>query len=46
MIQLGDAALGRAGRMVAAVEAIGRGEIAGEAIPFSLPADLSALPGL
>jgi predicted protein tyrosine phosphatase len=44
MIRLGDAALGRAGRMIAAVEAIGRGVIAGEAVPFSLPADLSVLP--
>ena len=43
MIRLGDAALGRAGRMVGAVEAIGRGVIAMEAAPFSLPADLSAL---
>ena len=43
MIRLGDAALGRAGRMQAAVEAIGRGEVVNEAIPFSLPADLSLL---
>jgi hypothetical protein len=43
MIRLGDTALGRTGRMVAAVEAIGRGEIANEAVPFSLPADLSVL---
>jgi predicted protein tyrosine phosphatase len=43
MIRLGDAALGRAGRMLAAVEAIGRGEIVNEAMPFSLPADLSEL---
>jgi predicted protein tyrosine phosphatase len=43
MIRLGDAALGRAGRMVAAVEAIGRGEVATEAVPFSLPADLSVV---
>jgi predicted protein tyrosine phosphatase len=42
MIRLGDAALDRAGRMVAAVEAIGRGEVAIEAVPFSLPADLSS----
>ncbi|MBO0766716.1 MAG: protein tyrosine phosphatase [Hyphomicrobiaceae bacterium] len=41
MVRLGDSALGRAGRMVAAVEAIGRGEIAREAVPFSLPCDLS-----
>jgi predicted protein tyrosine phosphatase len=43
MVRLGDAALGRAGRMQAAVEAIGRGEVVNEAIPFSLPADLSLL---
>jgi predicted protein tyrosine phosphatase len=42
MIRLGDAALGRAGRMVEAVEIIGRGILASEAVPFSLPADLSA----
>jgi hypothetical protein len=29
--------------MQAAVEAIGRGEVVNEAIPFSLPADLSLL---
>jgi predicted protein tyrosine phosphatase len=43
MIRLGDAALGRGGRMLAAVEAIGRGEIVSEAIPFSLAADLTEL---
>jgi predicted protein tyrosine phosphatase len=43
MVRLGDAALRRAGRILAAVEAIGRGEIVNEAIPFSLPADLSEL---
>lgn len=43
MIQLGDAALGRGGRLISAVESIGRGEVATEAVPFSLPADLSAL---
>lgn len=43
MIRLGDATLGRAGRMMAAVEAIGRGEIVGEATPFSLPTDLTEL---
>jgi predicted protein tyrosine phosphatase len=43
MIRLADAALGRAGRMLTAVEAIGRGEIVSEAIPFSLPVDLSDL---
>jgi len=41
MIRLADAALGRRGRMVAAIEAIGRGVVAGEAAPFSLPADHS-----
>lgn len=41
MIRLGDAALGRSGRMVAAVEAIGRGAGAYEAQPFSLPAWMS-----
>jgi predicted protein tyrosine phosphatase len=40
MIRLGDAALGRRGRMLEAVEAIGRGEVATEAVPFSLPVDL------
>jgi predicted protein tyrosine phosphatase len=43
MVGLGDAALAREGRMLAAVQAIGRGEIVGEAMPFSLPADLSEL---
>lgn len=43
MIRHGDAALDRGGRMLRAVEAIGRGIIASEAVPFSLPADLSAL---
>jgi predicted protein tyrosine phosphatase len=46
MIALGDMALRRAGRMVEAVDLIGRGEVATEAQPFSLPADLSALRGL
>ena len=41
MIRLADAALGRRGRMVAAIEGIGRGGVAGEAAPFSLPADHS-----
>ena len=40
MVRLGDAALGRGGRMLEAVEAIGRGEVASEAVPFSLPVDL------
>ncbi len=41
MIRLADTALGRQGRMVRAVEAIGRGVPASEAVPFSLPADHS-----
>ena len=41
MIRLADAALARQGRMVRAVEGIGRGVPAHEAVPFSLPADLS-----
>jgi predicted protein tyrosine phosphatase len=40
MVRLGDAALGRRGRMLEAVETIGRGEVASEAVPFSLPVDL------
>jgi predicted protein tyrosine phosphatase len=43
MVRLADAALGRDGRMVRAVEAIGRGVIAGEAVPFSIRADHSDL---
>jgi predicted protein tyrosine phosphatase len=45
LIRLADAALARAGRMIDAVESIGRGVAASEAQPFSLPADLSALHG-
>jgi predicted protein tyrosine phosphatase len=45
IIQLGDAALGRRGRLVEAVRAIGRGAPATEARPFSLPADFSARQG-
>jgi predicted protein tyrosine phosphatase len=41
MIRLGDKALERGGSMVDAVESIGRGIVASEAVPFSLPADLS-----
>jgi predicted protein tyrosine phosphatase len=41
MIRLADATLGRNGRMVRAVEGIGRGVLASEAVPFSLPADHS-----
>jgi len=39
---LADAALGREGRMVRAVEAMGRGVPAGEAEPFSIAADHSS----
>jgi predicted protein tyrosine phosphatase len=38
IVRLADEALGRAGRMVRAIEAIGRGVVAGEALPFSLAA--------
>jgi predicted protein tyrosine phosphatase len=41
IIHLADAALGRSGRMVRAIESIGRGIVASEAIPFSIPADHS-----
>jgi predicted protein tyrosine phosphatase len=41
MVRLADDALGRKGRMVDAIEAIGRGEILTEASPFALSADLS-----
>jgi predicted protein tyrosine phosphatase len=41
MIRLADAALGRKGRLIDAVEAMGRGLAAAEARPFSLPADHS-----
>jgi predicted protein tyrosine phosphatase len=43
LVTLADAALERTGRMIEAVESIGRGLVANEAHPFSLPADLSAL---
>jgi predicted protein tyrosine phosphatase len=36
IVAIGDEILGRKGRMVAAVKAIGRGEIVAENIPFSL----------
>jgi predicted protein tyrosine phosphatase len=38
MIRLADSALGRDGRMVEAIEGIGQGMLASEAVPFSLPA--------
>ena len=41
MIRLADAALGRQGRMVRAIESIGRGILPAKPIPFSLPADHS-----
>jgi predicted protein tyrosine phosphatase len=41
IIRLADAALRREGRMVQAIEGIGRGVVAAEAAPFSLPADHS-----
>jgi predicted protein tyrosine phosphatase len=37
MVALADTLLGRNGRMIAAIEAIGRGEEAAENIPFALP---------
>jgi predicted protein tyrosine phosphatase len=43
MIRLADQALGRDGRMVGAIEAIGRGVMAAEAVPFTLAADLRPL---
>jgi len=36
LVAIGDALLGREGRMVSAVEGIGRGEMAFESVPFSL----------
>jgi predicted protein tyrosine phosphatase len=41
IIRLADHALGRRGRMVRAIESIGRGVIANEAVPFSMRADLA-----
>jgi predicted protein tyrosine phosphatase len=46
MIRLADAALARRGRMVRAIEGIGRGVVAVEALPFSLHADHSDAKGL
>lgn len=42
LVALADAALERNGRMIAAVEGIGRGQVAEEAEVFSLPALLAA----
>jgi predicted protein tyrosine phosphatase len=39
MVAIADQALGRNGRMIGAIEAIGPGSFAREALPFSLPAD-------
>ena len=44
MIRLADTALGRQGRMVRAVESMGRGIIASEAMPFSIAADHTDAP--
>jgi predicted protein tyrosine phosphatase len=41
MIRLADQSLGRSGRMVRAIEAIGPGSYASEGVPFALPADHS-----
>jgi predicted protein tyrosine phosphatase len=41
IVRLADATLGRQGRMVRAIESIGRGVVATEAVPFSLSADFS-----
>jgi predicted protein tyrosine phosphatase len=46
MIRLADAALGRRGRMMQAIEGIGRGVVAVEAVPFALRADHSDATGL
>lgn len=40
IVALGDGALGRQGRMIAAIAAIGRGELAISGRPFALPAAL------
>ena len=42
LVRLADNALAREGRMIAAVEAIGRGEYADEAQVFALPARAAA----
>ena len=41
IVRLADVALGRKGRMTRAIEAIGRGTAAMEAVPFSVAADHS-----
>jgi predicted protein tyrosine phosphatase len=42
LVRLADEVLGRSGRMITAVEAIGRGTFADEAQVFALPARLAA----
>ena len=37
IVALGDRLLGRGGRMIDAIDAIGRGEVAIESIPFAIP---------
>jgi len=41
MVEIADRTLGRNGRMLSALEAIGPGRYASEATPFALPADQS-----
>ncbi len=41
MVEIADHALGRNGRMLSAILAIGPGHYASEAVPFALPADQS-----
>lgn len=42
MVRIGDDLLGRRGKMVDAIEAIGRGTIATEGIPFEMPIAVSS----
>ena len=42
LVSCADQVLGRSGQMVKAIDAIGRGEVASQGEPFSMPADLSA----
>jgi predicted protein tyrosine phosphatase len=44
MVELADEVLGRRGRMVDAIEAIGLGEVAISGTPFSIPSRFSATP--
>ena len=43
LIEIADAVLGREGRMVDAIRAIGRGEDAFEGVPFRLPLTREAI---